>query len=57
MRRKLSVMKYGKGMVQTRIKLIEDKLKEGDRGYVLTYQLTDQGYDLLFIHYKEQSKA
>lgn len=42
------VMKYGQGMVPTRIRLIDDKLKENDRGYVMTYQLTDQGYDLLF---------
>ncbi len=42
------VMSYGQGMAQTRIRLIDDKLKESDRGYVLTYQLTDQGYDLLF---------
>ena len=35
-------------MTPTRIRLIDDKLKESDRGYVMTYQLTDQGYDLLF---------
>ena len=42
------VMRYGQGMVPTRIRLIDDKLKESDRGYLMTYQLTDQGYDLLF---------
>ena len=42
------VMRYGKGMAPTRIRLIDDKLKDSDRGYVMTYQLTDQGYDLLF---------
>ncbi len=42
------VMKYGTGMVQTRIRLIDDRLRESDRGYVTDYQLTDQGYDLLF---------
>lgn len=42
------IMVYGKGMTPTRIRLIDDKLKESDRGYVMTYQLTDQGYDLLF---------
>jgi len=42
------VMRYGQGMAPTRIRLIDDKLKESDRGYVMTYQLTDQGYDLLF---------
>lgn len=42
------VMNYGRGMAPTRIRLIDDKLKEGQRGYVMTYQLTDQGYDLLF---------
>jgi hypothetical protein len=42
------VMKYGAGMVQTRIRLIDDRLRESDRGYVTDYQLTDQGYDLLF---------
>jgi len=42
------VMKYGKGMTQIRIRLIDDKLKDDERGYVMTYQLTDQGYDLLF---------
>jgi len=31
-----------------RIRLIDDKVKESDRGYLMTYQLTDQGYDLLF---------
>ncbi|MHB1418556.1 MAG: hypothetical protein ACYCX4_03060 [Bacillota bacterium] len=42
------VMQYGKGMAPVRIRLIDDKLKESDRAYVTTYQLTDQGYDLLF---------
>lgn len=42
------VMRYGQGLVPTRIRLIDDKLKDSDRGYVMTYQLTDQGYDLLF---------
>ncbi|MCL5780456.1 MAG: hypothetical protein M1119_05985 [Firmicutes bacterium] len=42
------VMRYGQGMTPTRVRLIDDKLKESDRGYVMTYQLTDQGYDLLF---------
>lgn len=42
------VMKYGQGMVPARVRLIDDKLRESDRGYVTTYQLTDQGYDLLF---------
>lgn len=42
------VMKYGQGMVSTRVRLIDDKLKDSDRGYIMTYQLTDQGYDLLF---------
>jgi hypothetical protein len=42
------VMKYGKGMEQLRIRLIDDKLIDDQRGYVLNYQLTDQGYDLLF---------
>jgi hypothetical protein len=35
-------------MLPTRVRLIDDRLKESDRGYVTTYQLTDQGYDLLF---------
>ncbi|MEL7566658.1 MAG: hypothetical protein AAGU27_17510, partial [Dehalobacterium sp.] len=42
------VMHYGKGLSQTRIRPIDDKLKESGRGYLTTYQLTDQGYDLLF---------
>ena len=42
------VMRYGQGMAPIRIRLIDDRLKESDRGYVMTYQLTDQGYDLLF---------
>ncbi|MDR3541464.1 MAG: hypothetical protein P4L69_10935 [Desulfosporosinus sp.] len=42
------VMKYGQGMEQLRIRLIDDKLIDDQRGYVLNYQLTDQGYDLLF---------
>ncbi|MDR9787473.1 MAG: hypothetical protein RJR37_09565 [Peptococcaceae bacterium MAG4] len=42
------VMRYGQGLAPVRIRLIDDKLKEGERGYVTTYQLTDQGYDLLF---------
>ncbi|KUK65390.1 MAG: hypothetical protein XD84_0594 [Desulfotomaculum sp. 46_80] len=41
------VMRYGKGMAPVRIRLIDDKLKDSDRGYVMNYQLTDQGYDLL----------
>ncbi|MGI6119530.1 MAG: hypothetical protein ACOYIB_02995 [Desulfosporosinus sp.] len=43
-----SIMTYGQGMTETRIRLIEDKLREDDRSYLITYQLTDQGYDLLF---------
>jgi len=42
------VMKYGQGMEQLRIRLIDDKLIDDQRGYILNYQLTDQGYDLLF---------
>ena len=42
------VMKYGEGWTRTRIRLIDDKLKDGERGYVVSYQLTNQGYDLLF---------
>lgn len=42
------VMNYGKGMEQLRIRLIDDKLIDDQRGYILNYQLTDQGYDLLF---------
>ena len=42
------MMRYGQGLVPVRIRLIDDKLKEGEQGYVTTYQLTDQGYDLLF---------
>lgn len=42
------IMKYGKGMEPLRIRLIDDKLIDDQRGYVLNYQLTDQGYDLLF---------
>lgn len=42
------VMTYGQGMTEVRIRLIDDKLREDERGYELTYQLTDQGYDLLF---------
>lgn len=42
------VMKYGMGMEQLRVRLIDDKLIDDQRGYVLNYQLTDQGYDLLF---------
>ena len=42
------VMKYGQGMEQLRIRLIDDKLIDDLRGYTLNYQLTDQGYDLLF---------
>ena len=42
------VMHYGQGMVPLRIRLIDDKIKDVDRGYIMTYQLTDQGYDLLF---------
>ncbi|MFZ3132423.1 MAG: hypothetical protein WA125_15345 [Desulfosporosinus sp.] len=43
-----SVMTYGQGMTELRIRLVEDKLCEDDRSYLITYQLTDQGYDLLF---------
>ena len=46
--RNYPVMRYGQGMAQTRVRLIDDKLKESGRGYLMTYQLTDQGYDLLF---------
>lgn len=42
------VMSYGKGIAEIRIRLIDDKLREGPHGYIVTYQLTDQGYDLLF---------
>jgi hypothetical protein len=42
------VMKYGEGFYPIRIRLIDDKLRDTDRGYVVTYQLTNQGYDLLF---------
>jgi hypothetical protein len=42
------VMNYGQGMVPTRVRLIDDKIRDTDRGYIMTYQLTDQGYDLLF---------
>ena len=42
------IMSYGQGMSETRIRLVEDKLQDGDKGYIITYQLTDQGYDLLF---------
>lgn len=42
------IMTYGRGMSETRIRLVEDKLQDGDKGYIITYQLTDQGYDLLF---------
>jgi hypothetical protein len=42
------IMTYGQGTKETRIRLIEDKLRENDRSYIITYQLTDQGYDLLF---------
>lgn len=42
------VMRYGRGMDQLRIRLIDDKLIDDQRGYTLNYQLTDQGYDLLF---------
>jgi len=42
------IMQYGQGMEQLRIRLIDDKLIDDPRGYVLNYQLTDQGYDLLF---------
>ena len=39
------VMKYGQGMEQLRIRLIDDKLIDDQRGYVLNYRLTFQGYD------------
>jgi len=42
------VMRYGQGMEQVRIRLIDDKLIDDQRGYIINYQLTDQGYDLLF---------
>jgi len=42
------VMRYGQGMEQIRIRLIDDKLIDDQRGYIINYQLTDQGYDLLF---------
>lgn len=42
------VMSYGRGLEEIRIRLIDDKLREGPHGYIVTYQLTDQGYDLLF---------
>lgn len=42
------VMKYGEGISPVRIRLIDDKLKESEHGYNVTYQLTNQGYDLLF---------
>lgn len=42
------IMTYGRGISETRIRLVEDKLHDGDKGYTITYQLTDQGYDLLF---------
>lgn len=42
------VMKYGEGFISTRIRLIDDKLRESEQGYVVSYQLTNQGYDLLF---------
>lgn len=41
-------MKYGRGLSETRIRLIDDKIKDTEHGYQITYQLTDQGYDLLF---------
>lgn len=42
------VMKYGEGLSSVRIRLIDDKLKDSDQGYMVSYQLTNQGYDLLF---------
>lgn len=33
------VMKYGQGMEQLRIRLIDDKLIDDQRGYILNYQL------------------
>jgi hypothetical protein len=42
------VMSYGRGLEEIRIRLIDDKLMDGPHGYIVTYQLTDQGYDLLF---------
>ena len=43
--RTYAVMHYDKGMVQHRVRLIEDKMT--DEGKIV-YQLTDQGYDFLF---------
>lgn len=40
-----SIMHYDRGMVQRRVRLIEDKYTEDGR---IVYQLTDQGYDFLF---------
>ncbi|HHW08212.1 MAG TPA: hypothetical protein GXX34_11910 [Clostridia bacterium] len=42
------VMKYGQGMTEFRVKLIDDRLKETEYGYEVQYLLTDQGYDFLF---------
>ncbi|NLL18821.1 MAG: hypothetical protein GX262_07320 [Clostridia bacterium] len=42
------VMKYGEGMKELRVKLIDDRLIETDKGYEVRYLLTDQGYDFLF---------
>ena len=42
------IMKYGQGVTPVRIRLIDDKLEDGEQGYVVSYQLTNQGYDLLF---------
>jgi hypothetical protein len=42
------IIKYGEGFKQYRVKLIDDKIKELDKGYKVIYQLSDQGYDFLF---------
>lgn len=42
------VMKYGQGLTTVRIRLIDDKLEDSEEGYLVSYQLTNQGYDLLF---------
>lgn len=42
------IMKYGQGMTDFRVKLIDDRLLETEQGYQVQYLLTDQGYDFLF---------
>jgi len=37
------VMKYGEGLIPNRIRLIDDKLKDSERGYTVSYQLTNHG--------------